>query len=110
MKKTSKRALKIKHHILMDVKNATLDLPIKSKVLERRYGVGGATIREVVHYLRTVDREPICSDSTGYYFPKNRTEAQHTIAQLRSRVKEINEVANAIEGYFRQESQQGLEL
>ncbi len=110
MKKAGKKAIKIKHYILMDIKKATLELPIKSKVLENRYGVGGATIRDAVHHLRTIDREPICSDSTGYYFPKNRMEAQHTIAQLRSRVKEINEVANAIENYFRQETQQGLEL
>ncbi len=110
MKKIGQKASRVKTYILMDIKRGTMDLPVKSKTLERRYGVGGATIREAIHHLRVVDKEPICSDSSGYWFPKNKFELGHTIAQLRSRVKKINEVANALEHYYITEGQQGLEL
>jgi hypothetical protein len=66
VKKIGQKASRVKGHILMDIKRGTKDLPVKSKRLEQRYGVGGATIREAIHHLRVVDKEPICSDSTGF--------------------------------------------
>ena len=108
--KISRQANRIKKYILMDIKKSNINEPIKSKVLERRYGVSGSTIRQAIHHLRVVDKEPICSDANGYFFPRDKFEISHTIAQLRSRVREINDVANSIEAYFSMESQQGLGL
>jgi len=108
VKKISKKAKWLKPYLLIDIKRSNIDNPIKSKMFERRYGVGGATVREAIHDLRVKDKEPICSDANGYFFPRDKFEISHTIAQLRSRVREINEVANSIEEYFTRESQQGL--
>ena len=108
MKKLSRKASRIKNHILIDIKQTDINKPVKSNILERRYGVSGSTIREAIHSLRVTEKEPICSDAKGYFYPRDKMEINHTIAQLRSRVKEINEVANAIEEYFVSESQQGL--
>ena len=106
--KISKKARKHLNYILMDIKKATIDSPVKSKILEARYGVGGVMIREVVHYLRACMNEPICSDTNGYFYPKSKIEANHTLAQLKSRIKEISDVVNGIEGFFSKESQGSL--
>lgn len=107
-KPLSKKASKHLKYVLMDIKNATIADPIKSKTMELRYGIGGVTIREIVHYLRAYMNEPICSDANGYFYPQSKFEANHTIAQLKSRVKEIMKVVKGIEGYFGKESQGSL--
>lgn len=106
--KISKKARKYLNYILMDIKTSTIDAPVKSKTMELRYNIKGVTIREVVHYLRAYMNEPVCSDANGYFYPKSKIEANHTIAQLKSRIKKISDGVNGIEGFFSKESQGSL--
>ena len=108
MEKLSKKAKKHLTYILNDIKRATMDSPVKSKVLEVRYGIGGVTVREIVHHCRAYMEEPICSDANGYFYPKSKHEADHTLAQLKSRIKEIAIVVKGIEGFFERENQGSL--
>ena len=105
VKELSRKANRNMHLVLKDIYDATMDNPIKSQVMEKRWNISGTTVREIVHHLRTVDRKPICSDANGYFYAKNRAQAEHTLAQLRSRVKQINEAASALEECFKDEIQ-----
>jgi len=108
----SKKAEEIRGILTAKLISHTVNNPIKSKTLERLYGISGTTVREIVHYQRTKYRHPIASDANGYYMARNQDELQHTIAQLRSRVKRINEVATALENcpMFYRETQGSLNL
>ena len=84
--------------------------PVLSRQIENTFGISGVNVREIVHYLRVNEKLPICSDSTGYFYARNREEASHTIKQLRSRIRQINEAACAIESadYPKTEEQLGF--
>ena len=92
-KKAKKHLTNVEKQIKMHFKNNT----ILSRRIENTWGISGVTVREIVHYLRVVEKEPICSDSSGYFYAKTREDAAHTIRQLRSRIKHINEAACALE-------------
>ena len=68
---------------------------VQSCVIERAFGINGATVRQIVNKLRC-DGQPICSDVNGYYFAKNRNEINNTITQLLSRTKKINDAAQGL--------------
>ena len=105
---TMSRAIHYNPHVIMMIKGRTSNNPIKSSEIERKLHIAGVTVREIVHRARTVDNLPVCSDSKGYYFPMNKSEADRTIRQLRSRAKQLVEAANGIEEYYITDNQKEL--
>jgi len=93
----SKKAEELRGAVTCRIITHTVTNPIKSKVLEKLYGISGTTVREIIHHQRTEYNHPIASDANGYYMARSSDELQHTIAQLRSRVKHINAAATALE-------------
>lgn len=69
--------------------------PIKSYIIEEKFHLNGAEVREIVRSLRRKGY-PICSGSKGYWLG-DREEIAHTIAQLRSRGTDMLETARAME-------------
>ena len=61
---------------------------ISSKKLEVVFSVTGAEIRRAVNALRCAC-QPICSDTSGYYFGETQKEIMSTVAQLNGRVQKI---------------------
>ena len=53
-------------------------------------------IRKYTNYLRD-EKQPICSDGTGYWFALKSDELDSTIHHLRGRLKEIAEAVRKIE-------------
>ena len=55
-------------------------------------------VRAMINHLRKDHHVPICSTpAEGFFFPWSRSAADHTIAQLKSRVSEIKAVIDGIE-------------
>jgi len=55
-------------------------------------------VRALINHLRKDHKLPICSTpSSGFYWPHTRAQAEHTIAQLRSRVADIELMIEGIE-------------
>ena len=55
-------------------------------------------VRALINHLRKDHCIPICSTpNDGYYWPKNRDAASHTIGQLKSRINDIELVIWGIE-------------
>ena len=92
--------------VLNEVKRHTQENPILSKHIEQKWFISGTQVREIIHYLRVHKNEPICSDSKGYFYARNKQECQHTIAQLRSRMIKISQVAKAMEDMFIKDNQE----
>lgn len=61
---------------------------ISSKKLEVVFSVTGAEIRRTVNALRCAC-QPICSNTTGYYFGETQKEVMATVGQLNGRVQKI---------------------
>ena len=93
----SKKSQNFKYKVMDEIKKHRKNNPIKSRQLEAMFSLRGVNIREIVHWLRVGDHLPICSDSAGYFYARNKFEAEHTIRQLRSRIKHINEAVCGIE-------------
>lgn len=54
-------------------------------------------VRAMVNHLRKDHRLPICSTpAEGFYWPRSRAHAMHTLAQLESRRKELEAVIDGI--------------
>lgn len=68
---------------------------IKSFQLERLTNLTGSQIRECVNELRC-NGVPICSGRSGYYIAATKEELNHTIAQLTSRVSQINKAIKGL--------------
>lgn len=68
---------------------------IKSFQLERLTNLTGSQIRERVNELRC-NEVPVCSGRSGYYIAASREELNHTIAQLNSRVSQINKAIKGL--------------
>jgi len=92
--------------VLNEIKRHTQEDPIKSKQLEQKWFISGTQVRDTIHYLRVHKKEPICSDSNGYFYARNKQECKHTIAQLRSRMIKLSQVAKAMENMFMKDSQE----
>ena len=69
--------------------------PVTSKELERLFGITGSTVRQLVNMLRC-DGNPICSDSTGYYYAETELELKHSIGHLHSRAMNIIKARNGL--------------
>ena len=55
-------------------------------------------VRAMISHLRKDHHFPICSTpAEGFFFPWSRSAADHTIAQLKSRITELQEVIDGIE-------------
>ena len=93
----SKKAKKYVTDVHQYIRKYKIEQPVKSKSIELEFGIGGVTVREIVHYLRTEEKAPICSDAKGYFYARNKHEAIRTIRQLRSRIRQINEACCALE-------------
>jgi biotin operon repressor len=71
----------------------------KSPVLEKRFGVTGKNIREMVNALRC-DGFPVCSDENGYYYAANEKELRDSIIQLSNRINGIAAARDGLLGYY----------
>lgn len=70
-------------------------------------GVSDSKIREVIHYLRTERGLFICAEETGYYMANTQEEREHQIASLSSRIREIQEVKDALIRNLQKNTPQG---
>jgi biotin operon repressor len=77
---------------------------ITSRELQFELGCDGQEIRTSVNELRC-EGIPICSWGKGYYYAANTDDVDRTIAQLRGRIKKMN---NAINGLLPQENKRVL--
>lgn len=66
-----------------------------SAVIERVFGIGGVTVRQLINKLRCEGR-PVCSDANGYFYAKNRGEINDTITHLLNRTRKINDAARGL--------------
>lgn len=95
-------------HVIAMIQGRTINNPIYSKEIERRLGISGVIVREIVHRSRTEDNLPICSGATGYFMPRNKIEAQRTIKSLYSRAKQNREAAEGIEKHYNEDKQMSI--
>ncbi len=61
---------------------------VTSRELETVFRIRGPDLRREVNRLRA-DGVPICSCDRGYYYADTEGELQHTVNQLRSRIRMI---------------------
>ena len=95
-------------HIIGIIEGRKHQNPVLSRDLEKRAGVTGVKIREIIHRARTEWNMPICAESKGYFMPDNKLEADRTIRSLRSRAKQLIEAADGIEKHYNKDSQMRL--
>jgi len=98
----------LKSAVLAIIKSRTINNPIRSGEIKRKLGCAGANIREAVNELRAVDHLPVCSGSSGYYYPLDKTEAIHTINHLRSRARAEFKAAEGILKHYESAGQMEL--
>ena len=103
----SKKARRMKGYVMRDLIHVKQDKPIKSIEIQRTYDIKGAEVRQIIHQLR-LEGIPICSGPDGYYYPRDRIEATHTINHLRSRAISLFDIVKAMEEHFDKENQQSL--
>ena len=96
------------HHVIAMIHERSKGNPILSRDIERRLGISGVIVREVVHKARTEENIPICAESNGYFMPSHKVDAERTIRSLRSRAKQLVEAANGIEAHYNKDNQMRL--
>lgn len=69
---------------------------VKSPDLEAIFYCKGTEIRQMVNECRCRG-VPICSGSTGYYYATEEKEIERTIANLSSRIKNIEAARNGLQ-------------
>ena len=89
----------------MLIKQHRVENPIKAYQIKAKLGISSVKVREMVNEMRADDRLPVCSDATGYFYARDKSEALHTINQLRSRAKHIHRAAEGVLSYFEEENQ-----
>ncbi len=67
---------------------------VHSKELEQLFSVDGRALRRCISALRQ-EGQPICSDSSGYYYAEKQEDINHTVARLN---KLVTRIANARTG------------
>ena len=95
-------------HVIGIIEGRKSNNPVLSKELEKRAGVKGVKIREIIHRARTDWNMPICAESKGYFMPSNKIEADRTIRSLLSRAKQLREAAEGMEEHYNKEKQMRL--
>jgi biotin operon repressor len=70
---------------------------ISAPELAAALGSTDRQVRAMINHLRKDHRLPICSTpAEGFYWPRSRAHAMHTLAQLESRRKELEAVMEGI--------------
>ena len=95
-------------HVIGIIEGRKANSPVLSRDLEKRAGVTGVKIREIIHKARTEWDIPICAESKGYFMPSNKLEAERTIRSLRSRANQLKEAADGIEKHYNKNDQMRL--
>lgn len=86
--------------------NAITGPKIMAALRARGYKASGAQLREAVHHLRVKRRMFICADHRGYYLASTKEEKEQQIRSMKSRVREIQEVVNALNAALNETQQQ----
>ena len=107
MIKLSKKAMMNYMKVLNIIKQHKIEKPIKSVVIENKLSLAGATVREIVHYLRVDFHEPIGSKN-GYFYARTMSELQHTINDLRSRQRKIHNAEKGLCAAFPPQEQTAM--
>lgn len=97
IKKMSRKADVKKWEVINLLKRRRIATHIKSHRLEQIFKLSGSEIRSIVHFARSIHHLPVCSDSAGYFYATNKFQTEHTIRQMRSRIRFINEAVCGIE-------------
>lgn len=71
--------------------------PVKSKVIEERFGLAGSRIRKVIHYFRSSASVPVLSTSRGYYYSTDKQNIRDQITSLRQRARSIDSCADGLQ-------------
>src|SRR5690606_19523141 len=87
--------------ILKGLKKYTSDNPVKSSVIEKALNISGVTLREEIHYLRTVCNEPIGSNKKGYFYARSEKDLEHFYTTMLSRARHIHSAAEGAMTRFR---------
>jgi len=95
-------------HIIGIIEDRNSTSPVLSRELEKRAGVSGVKIREIIHRARTEWNLPICAESKGYFLASNKIEADRTIRSLRSRAKQLIKAAEGMEKHYNKDKQMEL--
>lgn len=74
---------------LLQIYHVGKENAVHSKVLERKLGLNGRTIRRIISSLRQ-EGFPICSDESGYYFADTQQEINKTVSRLNELVTKIS--------------------
>ena len=95
-------------HVIAMIHGRNKDNPILSREIERRLGISGVIIRDIVHRARTEQDIPICAESKGYFMPSNYLDAKRTIESLFSRAKQNREAAEGMIKHYKNIKQMRL--
>ena len=72
--------------------------PLSGPELAAMLKTSDRQVRAMINHLRKDHRQPICSTpAEGFYWPWSRTAADHTLAQLQSRKKDLQAVIDGIQ-------------
>ncbi len=93
--------------VLQEIMKYNIESPIKSKFLEAQFELAGATVREIIHFLRVDQKRPIGSKN-GYFYARTREELKHTINDLRSRQRKIYRAEKGLSAAFEPEEQTSM--
>lgn len=89
--------------------NTSQDEPAPATVIRQEFAMSDLQIRLLVHWLRAKG-DPlfsrIGSDSRGYFWIESWSEAQHTLAQLRSRANALHSAVRGICRAFQSDENQ----
>ena len=102
------KSVHMENHVVAMISGRTNTNPILSRDIERRLGISGVIVRDIVHRARTEQNIPICAEAKGYFMPDNKLEAERTVRSLRSRAKQLTEAANGIEKHYNKDNQMRL--
>tara|TARA_Y100000593_G_C4152848_1_gene257956 strand:- start:326 stop:661 length:336 start_codon:yes stop_codon:yes gene_type:complete len=107
-KSISASAYRWKIPIQSAIEERTKDKPVKSNELQVRFNIPGSTVRQIVHYLRTIEHIPIGSGADGYFLARSVGEVEHTVKTLKSRAREMIKAADGILEHYHKDEQISL--
>ena len=93
----------VNEELLIDVKliimSATIENPVRSRVIESQLKIGGAEVREIIGVLR--DRGvPVGSGSSGYWWARDYSELESTLRHLESRIRKESHHAKMLKRIY----------
>ena len=75
------------------------DNPVYSAEIEKRYGLAGTVVRDIIRELRR-EGKPIANSKQGYFWAKNYEELRPTIDDLEGRANSMHETVSALKNAF----------